>query len=531
MHFLTVSCRALRLAGLLALPFAEVLAVTLLYDTGALRRQTSGFTAWMEHAWLLPRWGIATLGAFAVISLSQGWRLPREMGLAAQRHPTWPRWLLAHGLALGAFCALTDRVFHGGVNSTGLVLSWLMAAGLTAALYLAAVLPADFWRGFLAREGKSLALSVAVGAIAVWFGFEAQSGWLQLSEWTFAGVRTGLEWLSDDVVCEPAQRVIGTAGFRVQIAPECSGYEGLGLIGVFLTLFLVASRRALRFPHALVVLPIGLAVIWGLNIARIVALIILGDRWSPEVAVQGFHSQAGWLLFCGTALALAYGTLRSPWLTKQTLSTAAPRSATTAYLLPLMALLACQMLTGAFTADFDVLYPVRVLVVAWTLAALWRWPRRIAWSWLSVANGLVVFVLWMALEPSATETESVLATRLQELGPVWSSLWIAFRVIGSCVTVPIVEELAFRGFFLRRLAAVRFEEVDPRHVGWIPMLVSSLAFGLLHGRMLAGTLAGVCYALEYRRRGELSDAVAAHATTNALIAATVLLASRWSLWE
>jgi len=32
------------------------------------------------------------------------------------------------------------------------------------------------------------------------------------------------------------------------------------------------------------------------------------------------------------------------------------------------------------------------------------------------------------------------------------------------------------------------------------------------------------------RRGRIGDAVVAHATTNALIAATVLIAGKWGLW-
>jgi membrane protease YdiL (CAAX protease family) len=52
--------------------------------------------------------------------------------------------------------------------------------------------------------------------------------------------------------------------------------------------------------------------------------------------------------------------------------------------------------------------------------------------------------------------------------------------------------------------------------------MSSVLFGVLHGRWLAGTLAGIGYALAFRQRGQLVDAVVAHMTTNALIATYVL---------
>ena len=61
-------------------------------------------------------------------------------------------------------------------------------------------------------------------------------------------------------------------------------------------------------------------------------------------------------------------------------------------------------------------------------------------------------------------------------------------------------------------------------------LVSSLAFGLLHQRWLAGVLAGMAFAIAQQRNGRLNDAVSAHALANLLIAAAVLTRERWSLW-
>jgi membrane protease YdiL (CAAX protease family) len=55
-------------------------------------------------------------------------------------------------------------------------------------------------------------------------------------------------------------------------------------------------------------------------------------------------------------------------------------------------------------------------------------------------------------------------------------------------------------------------------------------FGAMHSRLIAGTLTGALYLLCYRRRGELADAILAHAITNALIAAYVLTTGTWALW-
>ncbi len=109
--------------------------------------------------------------------------------------------------------------------------------------------------------------------------------------------------------------------------------------------------------------------------------------------------------------------------------------------------------------------------------------------------------------------------------------WIMLRIAGGVFTVPLAEELAFRGFGLRRLVSVDFDLVPWRVFTWTSLLISSLLFGLLHGdRWLAGTVAGVFYALAMRHRGRLGDAILAHAVTNALLAFWVLWFGRWELW-
>ena len=203
-----------------------------------------------------------------------------------------------------------------------------------------------------------------------------------------------------------------------------------------------------------------------------------------------------------------------------------------AYLGPTLALLATMMVTGAFSAGFDRLYPLRVLASA---VVLWHYRReytdlRWSWSWGATAIGAAVFVLWMALEPAPTAADPM-TDWLVGLPSGWAAVWLACRVVGSVVVVPLAEELAFRGFLVRRLLGADFTDTTPGRFTWGSFVISSVLFGALHGRWLAGTLAGMLYAVALYRRRELSDAVVAHATTNALIAAYVLATSSWSMWN
>ncbi len=120
---------------------------------------------------------------------------------------------------------------------------------------------------------------------------------------------------------------------------------------------------------------------------------------------------------------------------------------------------------------------------------------------------------------------------LTAASPAMRSLWIASRLTTAVLVVPLAEELAFRAYLMRRLASPSFSEISPRAVSWFAVGVSSVLFGLMHGgRWLEGTAAGVAYAYAYRSNGRLSDAAAAHATTNALLAAYVLVFHQWAYW-
>ncbi len=84
---------------------------------------------------------------------------------------------------------------------------------------------------------------------------------------------------------------------------------------------------------------------------------------------------------------------------------------------------------------------------------------------------------------------------------------------------------------MRRLSNQDFESVPYRSVSWLALFASSVAFGVVHGVMwMPAIVAGLAYGLILMRRGRMGEAVVAHATSNALIAAAVLLWKQWQLW-
>ncbi|HMD21751.1 MAG TPA: CAAX prenyl protease-related protein, partial [Alloacidobacterium sp.] len=164
------------------------------------------------------------------------------------------------------------------------------------------------------------------------------------------------------------------------------------------------------------------------------------------------------------------------------------------------------------------------------------WPeyRKLNWrfSWMAPAAGLVIFLVWIVpVWWMGARAASPLGSALMALSLPTRVLWIVFRVAAAVITVPIAEELAFRGYLARRLIRRDFDAVSFDQLTVLSIGISAVVFGLMHGQhRLVGTLAGVVYALLLKRKGRIGDAVAAHAVSNLLLAAWVLVRGDWALW-
>jgi exosortase E/protease (VPEID-CTERM system) len=461
------------------------------------------------------------------------------------------RWLFlaGHFAALLIFAGLSflpSNVSQGSLTTV----AWYAAGVLTVAFGgCAFVPPKSAWR-LIRRAGHSWAYALAGGIVAwrvvavypFWNGRIWNPAidlyWKPAVDLTFRIVEGLLHLFLPVVVADRATMTIGSPSFTVTILPWCAGFEGTGLMLVFSAAWLWFLRREYRFPQAILLIPAGMAVMWLSNAVRITALILIGAAGAPGIALGGFHSQAGWIAFNCVALGFALASRRVPWFIRGERDHAsvepASHNPTAAYLLPLLAILAAAMISRAASDGFEWLYPLRFVAAGGALWFLRSKYRELDWGfgWLSVLAGFAVFGMWLGLDLMAgAHADNGIASGLASWPAQARVAWLVVRTAAAVVTVPIAEELTFRGFLIRRLIAADFESRSPRDYTLMSVLISSLAFGLMHGdRWLAGTLAGLIYAVAFLRRGRIGDAVIAHATTNALLAGWVLAGGRWYLW-
>lgn len=538
---LGLTVRLLVFALLLGL---ELIVFSISFDTKDLPRQ-SGLLR------LIGDWGPGVLQAaiasaallitFGSIQISSAFR---QISQDIARLPVSRQMIAAHGCAVFSFAGLSHLLFHfdfGAGQTNSLAIAWLSAGILALATALNALAPPAALLALVRHSGKAGLIALTGGVGSAMLGPSWISMWTATIDATFYLVHFLLSPFLADLIVDPLTRTIGTAKFHVIIHASCSGLEGAGLMLVFGTAWLWFFRKECRFPHALLLLPAGVLLVWLLNSARIAALILIGDAGFPAVAMGGFHSQAGWIGVNAVALGFSFALCRIPWL----MAAGQRRQGTGEnpaawYLMPFLAILAASMLAQAAPYGFEWLYPLRFGAAAGALLYFRRRYKELDWriGWIGVAAGVGAFAIWLGLDwlnPSqATGTVSGLQAGLQGLSGPARNVWVVFRILAAVITAPLAEELAFRGYLLRRLVSPDFETVSLKHALGksllFPILISSFAFGIMHGdRWLEGTLAGVIYALAARHRGRIGDAVIAHATTNALLAVCVFYTGNWNL--
>lgn len=492
------------LAFALTIAGAEALALSMFVDARPLLAQAS----WLGHAG--DALAIAVV-AFVAVLLISGEKLAAALqeraNSKARRFLPRVIFALLHVPLFFALLVLTIAIFTR-VDDPPVPLflaAWPVLAISTGATLLLTVLSKCDVVALFRAGGRSFAFGGLAGFAAWAFASSATLWWEHLSRATMMfAVR--LLWLfPGKAQLSFEDLTLSARGFKVIIAKECSGYEGIGLMLALITLHLVAHRKELRFPRALILIPVAITGAFVANILRVTVLVLIGAWISPELATEGFHSKLGWILFSTLSLLLV-------WLSRRDIAVSErpqrQEIELEPHLVPLLALIATALCTGlfAFSGGIDLLYPLRIIAGAIALYVYrTRYREKLEFSLEAVFIGVVTFGVWMSFDralPAAPQAP-----------PLW---WALCKSIGMIAVIPLVEELAFRGYLMRKLPT-------------FGIFLSSLAFGAVHERFIVATISGFLFAYAASRRGRTSDAVVAHVTTNLCVAVTALLFERWSL--
>jgi len=219
----------------------------------------------------------------------------------------------------------------------------------------------------------------------------------------------------------------------------------------------------------------------------------------------------------------------------------AGRSATAAYIGPFVVFVGVMALEHTLLPNSQVLYPVRFIAALAAILYFW-WGRldlRPSQPLASIAIGLAVFVIWVAPDrlfhyrhfwlfdnSIVGSASSSIPANLQ------ITFWfLLVRTLGSVVLVPILEELFWRGWLMRWLINQDFEKVPLGTYAPYAFWLTAVLFASEHGPYWeVGLAAGVIYNWWLIRTKTLADCILAHAVTNGVLAAYVMVGEHWQYW-
>jgi len=487
----------------------------------------------MARAGMLPQILLAVATALLLFG-------PQRRSAAARAPPAPPRSAAHVAILLVAqvgsyflLYRLSARIFEERLAEASRpepwLIAWALAAVATATFAALLCRPAPELWAWMRRSAAFLLGACLVGVVA-WLAGAYVADDLRLP------LRGPTLWLAElcvrlfvpETVVDADEFIFGTEAFRVRVAPQCSGFEGIGLTCVFTLAYLCVFRHQLRFPQALLLPVIGVLAVWLVNVLRLAGLVLLGSSGHEKLAAGGFHSVAGTLAFCAVALGLVALSRRLPFFwraasTPEEEVDPLQEDATPAYLVPFLLAVAAGMVVQAFADSAAALEALRTCLAGAALLYFrrdyeLRLGRNLA---VAIVLGLAAAAVWLALPGPGGEGASPELGDLRAGG--WNALTLTLRLIGYVVVFPLAEELAFRGYLMRRLTSARWQSVSPASISPLAWIVSTLIFGLLHEHWIAATIAGAMYGLAFVRRGSLAAAVVAHGLTNAVLAAWTLL--------
>lgn len=186
-------------------------------------------------------------------------------------------------------------------------------------------------------------------------------------------------------------------------------------------------------------------------------------------------------------------------------------------------------------------YPVAYLVKAIAVtASLYVCRSTLAdivpsrrWLVPSILLGLAVFAGWVGIEEtipyphlgSREAYDPALAA-----ATISEPAFLAIRLYGLVLMVPVMEELLWRSFLLRYATQVDFLGIPIGTFSPFALALTVAVSGLSHPEWVVGALANLAYCLWLKRTRSLFTTVVAHATTNAALGAYVLATHAWKYW-
>jgi uncharacterized protein len=226
------------------------------------------------------------------------------------------------------------------------------------------------------------------------------------------------------------------------------------------------------------------------------------------------------------------------------------------YILPFAVFMGFTFLGGQFKDFYPHSYVAKTFVVAGLLWFCWKFYTRVRWTHLGlgVLVGVVGVVQWIGMEKLFMSHDFFFWTRMSFAGAeqvradafkpheVFASaatMWafIAIRLLGASLVVPVMEELFWRDYLWRTLASPNdytlheVGEYDRTAFWLVPVF-----FATVHPQWVTSIVWALLIAWLLWHTRSLGACIVAHGVTNLLLGAYVLVShyalgrDEWYFW-
>ncbi len=219
------------------------------------------------------------------------------------------------------------------------------------------------------------------------------------------------------------------------------------------------------------------------------------------------------------------------------------------YVVPLAGFLALTALEGYLPnapggGPSPVWYPIgyalKVVAVAallWhcrtILADLRGWPRAGGLA-LAVGLGLGVMAVWVGLDGWYPAIPMLGGSRTafdpMILSPPARVGFLAVRLLGLVVLVPLIEELFYRSFLMRWVIDPIYTRVPIGRVTPLGLAVTSGVFAFSHPEWLPALVTGIAWGWLVGRTKSVTACVISHLVANLALGVYVIARHAWKFW-
>lgn len=207
-----------------------------------------------------------------------------------------------------------------------------------------------------------------------------------------------------------------------------------------------------------------------------------------------------------------------------------------AYFLPMAVFLLLTWIGGDWPSLYVISYVTKTLIAAVLIIGFWKFYTPISWrySWLGAVAGVLGVAQWVGMEKLLhypQMSHDVLNPFEQFHSPAATWAFIAIRWGGATMLVPVMEELFWRDYLWRRLAAPNdFRLASIGEWDRYAFIVVAVVFASVHFEWLTAIVWGVGIGALLLYTRSLGACIVCHAVTNFLLGAYVLWTHDWKFW-